>query len=336
VRRRIFLTLLSATAAGVLGCPSARGQRAPKLRRIGYLAGESQPTSPDAIRSLHFVQGLAELGYVEGRDYVMEWRFADWKAERLLSMARELVALDVDVLVGTTQVAVRAAQQATQSIPIIMAISIDPIQAGLVESLARPGGNTTGLSSANEETYTKQLDLLKAFAPNLNRIAFLGSPGGIPDRASSKPLPPKRLASAADAMGILIVRRDVFEPAEIEQAISEVKRGGAQAVIVASAALLNINRRLVAGTALKLKLPTISQRAEFAHAGGLMSYGESARDFHRRSAYYVDKIFKGAKPGDLPVELPTRFQFVINAKTAKALNLEIPPELFGTADEVIE
>jgi putative ABC transport system substrate-binding protein len=332
VRRRDFIALFGGIAA-MPALRQARAQNTAKVFRIGYLAGE---TSRDPSRPANpaFVNSMRDLGYVEGQNYVVEWRRADWQYERMSELARELVQLGVDVIVATTQPAVKAAQRATTQIPIVMAISVDPVSAGLVASLARPGGNTTGLSSANEGTTLKQLDLLALLTPGLSRIAYLVNPAGVTALDPKRPLS-RALSLGAQKLNLTIQRIDVYNPADIDNAFARMGADRIEAVMTNSSPLLNSRASQVAALALAHRLPSIAQRREYVLAGGLLSYGESGADFVRRTAYYVDKILKGAKPADLPVELATRFYLAINRKTAAALELTIPPQLIAAADDVI-
>ena len=333
MRRRDFLGLLGVAAA--VRPTIANAQKNGRAFRIGYLAAERSSTSPNSRHS-HFVQEMASLGYVDGKNLTIEWRFADWQFERLPDLARDLARLKVDVIVATTQLAVRAAQNASSHIPIVMSVSTDPVRMGLVNSLAHPGGNTTGISSANDETVVKQLDLLRLMVPNLARVAYLinAAPTASPNPYLART--PTHLDVAAQKLGIEVQRIAAQEPAAINSAFDKMRTAQVHALIVASNYLFNAQRTNVARLALDRKLPSISQRAEYAAAGGLMSYGESASGFGRRTAHFVDKILKGAKPADLPVELPVRFQLVVNQKTADALHLSIPMQLRTIADEIIE
>jgi putative tryptophan/tyrosine transport system substrate-binding protein len=327
--RRDFIMFLS--GAAVAWPLAARGQKSSRrLYRIGILSGAS------VSESKLFPAEMKKLGYIEGQDYVAERRFASFKYDRLPALALELVQLNVDVIVATTRPAVQAAQQATATIPIVMYVSADPVGMGLVASLARPGANTTGLSAANDETYPKQLELLNSAVPNLSRIAFLINPtdGSLQSQYISKI--PNTLQDAAAKLGITMQRIDALNPADIETAFAAMKQERAQAVMMNSAPLLNALRSRVSKLAVTHKLPSISQSREYAQVGGLMSYGEGEAEIARRIAYFVDKILKGAKPADLPVELPTRFNLAINLRTAKALGLTIPPSLLVAATDVIE
>jgi putative ABC transport system substrate-binding protein len=261
----------------------------------------------------------------------MEWRFADAKPERYSEFAAEFVRLKVDVIVVGTPAAVGAVQQATSTIPIVMGYSVDPVGNGFVASLARPGGNTTGLSSSQDDATPKQVELLTIAVPNLSRVGLLANP----DSPNFNPVL-KNVRAAAQEVGLILVPAEMRSPQEASSAFATMARERVGAVIVMSDALTVMQRDRIAELALKDRLPTIFPLREYVVAGGLMAYGENIRDFFRRAAFYVDKIFKGAKPADLPIEQPTRFFLTLNLKTAKALGLEVPPTLLARADEVIE
>jgi putative ABC transport system substrate-binding protein len=330
VRRRDFITLVGGVAAG---WPlAARAQQGERMRRIGFLSGAARPVSWESSLYGGFLQALRELGYVEGRDFVVEWRFAEGRNEIIPALAAELVRSNVDVIVLTTSMAVRPTQQLTQTIPIIMGISYDPVGNGFVDSLARPGGNTTGLTSSADDTAPKQLELLRAMVPNLTRVGVLVNPDG-PYVTSLI----KNLYAAAQTVGIVLTRMDAGKTQDIDSAFATMnERGGLEGIVVVSDALFTAQRYRIAELAFAGRLPSVFQQREYVEAGGLMSYGQGFRDFFRRAAFYVDKIFRGAKPADLPVEQPTKFDLVINLKTAKALGLTVPPTLLTLADEVIE
>jgi putative ABC transport system substrate-binding protein len=327
MRRREFITLLAGAAAG---WPfAARAQPAGNRWRIGWLGGASSATAFDAVAG--FPQGMRELGYVEGKDFIIEYRFAEGRYERFPELAAELVGLNVDVIVLGTPAAVRAAQQATKTIPIVMGYSTDPVGNGFVASLAHPGGNTTGLASSTDDSSPKQLELLAIAVPKLSRAAVLinrGSP------TSSAVL--KNAEAAAQKAGLVLLPVEARNEQEIENAFAALAREHVQAVMVASDAFFFLQRQRLAELALTNRLPSMFGQREYAEAGGLLSYGESLQEFFRRAASFVDRIFKGAKPGDLPIEQPTKFHLVINRKTADALGLTIPPLLYIFADEVIE
>ena len=327
-RRRVIFAL----GAGALAAPLASfaQQTQAKIARIGFLSAASDSGfGAKAVEALR--AGLRDLGYMEGRNIFIETRWAEGKYERLPELARELVRLKVDVIVAVPSPAIRAAQQATSTIPIVFATTGDPVGSGFAASLARPGGNITGLSNSNLDVSAKLLDLLKAIAPKLTRVAMLGNPG-----SSTQPAHLKSTQAAARTVGIQILAVEARSPEEIERGFARMTREGAGAVIIAADSLFLAQSRRIAELALNHRLPSISQHPFYAEAGGLMSYGQNTLEGYRRAASYVDKILKGAKPGDLPIEQPTRFQLLINRKTAKALGLTIPPELLLSADEVIE
>jgi ABC-type uncharacterized transport system substrate-binding protein len=327
VRRREFITLLGGAVAA---WPLAAGaQQSGKIRRIGLLSGaarEATSTNYDA-----FLQGMRELGYVEGRDFVMEYRFADGSYERFPELAAELVRLNADVIVTGTTAAIRSLQQATTTIPIVLAYSTNPVGNGFVASLARPGGNITGLSGSSEDTSPKQLELVATTVPNVTRIGMLGNPA-TPTYADVR----KAAQNAAEKVGLTLVPIEARNSQEIESAFAEFNNQHVQAFVAAADAVFFTQRRQIAELALRNRLPSMFSQREYAEAGGLMSYGENLANFFRRAASFVDKILKGAKPGDLPIEQPTRFNLVINRKTADALGVTIPPQLYIFADEVIE
>jgi len=327
MRRRAFITLLGGAAAA---WPlAARAQQAGKVWRIGVLSGASRETAFTNYEG--FLQGMRELGYVEGRDFVMEYRFAEGQYERFPDFAAELVRLNVDViLIGATS-AIRMLQRATTTIPIVLAYSTDPVGNGFVASLSRPGGNITGLSSSSDDTAPKQLELVATVVPNVSRIGLLGNPAS-PTYTDVR----KGAQNAAQKVGLTLVSVEARNPQEIEAAFASFVSERVQAFISAGDALFFAQRRQIAELALKSRLPSMFSQREYAAAGGLMSYGENLSEFFRRAASFVDKIFKGAKPGDLPMEQPTRFNLVINRKTADALGVAIPPQLYIFADEVIE
>jgi putative tryptophan/tyrosine transport system substrate-binding protein len=330
IRRREFIsTLCGMAAAWPL---AARAQQTGTLRRIGFLFGAipaAQLGSDDLGRG--FTQGMRELGYLEGKDFVVEWRSGEGQYERLTELAAELVRLKVDVIVTGSPLAVRPAQQATTTIPIVMAYSTDPVGNGFVASLARPGGNTTGLAGSSDDSAPKQLELLTTVMPKLSRVAILTNPHN-PNSAAVM----KSAQSAAEKVGLLVVPVEARSLQEIENAFAALAKQSIAAVMVGLDAVFFVHRQQLAQLALDNRLASMFAGREYAAAGGLMSYGESLREFFRRAAPFVDKIFKGAKPGELPIEQPTRFNLVINRKTADALGLTIPPQLYIFADEVIE
>jgi putative ABC transport system substrate-binding protein len=323
-RRRFLLTSLGGTLAATR---AVNAQQLGRIARIGLLGGLYSDSDP-FIEA--FKQGLRELGYVEGQNIKIEYRLAEGKTERLPSLAADLVRLKVDVIVAGSQGAV-AAKQATTAIPIVMPIITDPVRLGLVASLARPGGNVTGLATQNEELPGKWLQLVKETLPKASRVAVLFHPtydGGVQLRASEV---------AARALGILLQTLKVEGPDDFTTAFAEVQKNRAEALIVSSSPLFYLHRARLVEFAAKYRLPAMYHQSEFVVAfGGLMSYAPDFRDLFRRAAIYVDKILRGAKPADLPVEQPTKFELVINLKTAKTLGLSIPPSLLARADQVIE
>jgi putative ABC transport system substrate-binding protein len=312
-------------------CVSAEAQQPTKVPRIGYLSGASFSSSSMSARIEAFRQVLRQLGYVEGKNIFIEWRSAEENADRMQELAAELVRLQVDVIVTGGSTSTRSAKKATSTIPIVMAQDDDPVGSGFVASLARPGGNITGLSTLSPELSGKRLELLKEIVPRLSRVAVIGnltSPGS--------PQGLKEIELAAGALGVKLQHLDVQNPNDIETAFRAAGKGRADAVIELSGAVLISQRTRVAELAAKSRLPAIYHRREFVEAGGLMSYATNIIDLERRAAIYVDKILKGAKPADLPVEQPTKFEFMINLQAAKQIGLTIPPNVLARADRVIK
>ena len=328
--RRAFIGTL---AGGLLTAPfAAEAQQAAKVARLGFLA-----LNPAANPHLHeaFRQGLRDLGYVEGRNLVIEYRDAEGKLERLPALAAELVALKVDVIVAGGTLAAVAATQATKTIPIVFASAIgDPITDGLVTSLARPGGNVTGLSSLGPELVGKCLEQLTQAVPGVSRVAVLWHPGGLTERTRKDSL--KEAEVAARALGVRLQFVEARGPADFDRAFSEMTRARAGALTVWGSGMFLGERRRLVDLAAKNRLPAGYSSTEYVDAGGLMAYGPNFADLFRRAATYVDKILKGAKPAELPVEQATKFELVINLRTAKALGLTIPQSLLLRADQVIE
>jgi len=322
--------LLAGTGAVFLAAPLA-AQQAAKVARIGYLAGASRVTNPHLHEA--FRQGLRDLGYVEGRNVVIEYRDAEGKLERLPALAAELVALKVDVIMAPGTPHALAAKQATRTLPIVFAFVVDPVTDGLVTSLARPGGNVTGLSNLAPELVGKRLELLTQAVPGVGRVAVLWQPGAVPEPTGKDML--KEADVAARALGVRLQFVEARGPADIDRAFSEVTRARAGALTVVAGNMFFNERRRLVDLAAKHRLPAVYPLREFVDAGGLMAYGANLADVLRRAATYVDKILKGAKPADLPVEQPTKFELVINLKTAKALGVRIPPSVLGRADEII-
>ena len=310
-------------------CPIAEAQQAKKVPRIGYLAPQS--LSALVVRTEAFRRGLRELGYVEGKNIVIEWRSAEGKVDRLPALAAELVRLKVDVIVTTGPTGTRGAKEATSTIPIVMAQDIDPVGTGFVASLARPGGNITGLSSLVPEISGKQLELLKETVPKLSRVAILWASS---NPANAQVL--REMERIAGAFGVKLQSLDIRGPKDIETAYRGASKARADAILVLQSGVAIAHRTELAQHAIKSRLPAIYRRLEFVEDGGLMSYGASSTAMDRRAATYVDKILKGAKPTDLPVEQATKFEFIINLKAAKQIGLTIPPNVLARADKVIK
>jgi len=323
--------LIVALGAGAFAAPfgSFAQQQPTKAPRIGYLSSDSQSTIASRIEA--FRQGLRELGYVEGKNIAIEWRFAEGKADRLSGLAAELVRLKVDLIVTTGPAATRAAKDATVTIPIVMAQDSDPVGNGLVASLARPGRNITGLSSLAAEISGKRLELLKEIVPRLARVAVFGS-SITPGNAHAL----KETEFAAKKLGVQFQYVDLLAAKDIAPAFQAAANGHADAILVLSSIVVISQRPQIANLAVKSRLPTIYDRGELAEDGGLMSYGTNFTDLSRRAATYVDRILKGGKPAELPVEQPTKFELVINMKTAKSLGIKIPNSILVQATKVIE
>jgi putative tryptophan/tyrosine transport system substrate-binding protein len=326
-RRDTVLALLALGATPL----AAEAQQAAKVARIGYLAADraANPRQHEAFR-----QGLRELGYVEGRNLVIEYRDAEGKLEQFPTLAAELVALKVDVIVTSGTLAALAAKQATRTLPIVFSPAADPVASGLVTSLARPGGNVTGLSLLYSELVGKWLEQLKQAIPGVSRVAVLWQPGAFGERTEKDIL--KRAEVAARALGMQLQFVEARGPENFDRAFSEMTRARAGALTVLSSNMFVSERRRLVDLAAKNRLPAVYNVREYVDAGGLMAYGPNLADLYRRAATYVDKILKGTKPGDLPVEQPTKFELVINLKTAKTLGLTIPPSLLQRADEVVQ
>ncbi|HTS94936.1 MAG TPA: ABC transporter substrate-binding protein [Stellaceae bacterium] len=306
-----------------------------KIARIGFLNTGSLE-SPEASNVMLdvFRQALGELGYVEGRNFLLEYRTADGKLERFSELAVEIVRLGIDVIVAANTPAARAALQATRTIPIVVPVMADPVGDGLVASLAKPGGNITGLTFLGPELLPKRLALLKEALPPVSRVAALWQPGAYSERTMSSMM--QETEAAARTLGVQLVLVAVRGPDELNRALSEIVEERAEAVIVFPSPILFTERRHIVDFATTHRLPSMSMGREFVELGGLMAYGANLPDLFRRSATYVDKIIKGAKPEDLPVEQPEKFDLAINVGTAKRLGVDIPPSLLARADEVIE
>ena len=324
--RRIVISLLATVL--LITVPLAEAQQPKKIPRIGYLTASS--LSANAARIEAFRQGLRELGYVEGKNIVIEYRHAEGKFDRLPALAAELVRLKVDVIVTAGPTSTRPAKEATVTISIVMAFDNDPVGSGVVASLARPGGNITGLATLSPELSGKRLELLKEILPKISRVAVLGT-STTPGTAQEL----KEAELAAGAFGAKLQYLNVLDPKDIETAFRAAGKGRADAVLVLTSGVFNSQRKQIVELAVKNRLPAIYNAAEWVEGGGLMSYGVSVTDLYRRAATYVDKILKGAKPADLPVQQPTKFELVINLKTAKQIGLTIPPSVLARADKVI-
>ena len=310
----------------LLGVVAEAQQQPNKVPRIGYL----QIGSRLGQESEAFLQGLRDLGYVDGENIVIEYRGDPQRREdRLPELAADLVRLKVDIIVALAPPAARAAKNVTQTIPIVMRSTEDPVQAGLVESLARPGGNITGVTSISTELYGKRLELLKEVIPGLSRVAVLRRN---PDREARNF---RKMQSEARALDLQLQSLEVRGPNDFENAFRAAGKARAQALITIRNPLINNQRKQIADLTVKNRLPAIYDDRRYIDAGGLMSYGTDLADLHRRAATYVDKILKGAKPADLPVEQPTKFELVINLKAAKLIGLTVPPTVLIRADEVI-
>jgi putative ABC transport system substrate-binding protein len=310
----------------------AAAQQPKKVPRIGYLSVSDAVTASAGDEGIRLA--LRELGYIEGQNIAIEYRYSEGKAERAPELAAELVRLKVDIIVaagGPTWV--QAAKNATKTIPIVMVgLGADPVEAGLVESLARPGGNVTGVTNLSRDLGGKRLELLKEAVPKIARVAVLYDPANPLTVLESK----KNLGAAARALRLTIQPWEVRVADELEQVFAEVRKWRPDGIYPAGGGpLLNANRKRIVGFALKSRLPSIFNRGQFVDAGGLMYYGADLADSYRRVAYFVDRMLKGAKPADLPVEQPTKFEFVINLKTAKQIGVTIPPDLLARATKII-
>jgi len=308
----------------------AEAQQPKKVPRIGYLSGS--PPSAIAEHNEAFRQGLRELGYMEGKNIVIEWRSAEGKSDRLPALATELVHLKVNVIVTAGPLVTRAAKEATVTIPIVMAQDPDPVVNGFVASLARPGGNITGLSRIAPEVSGKQMELLKEIVPMLSRVAVFGT-STRPGNAQTL----REVELAAGAFGVKLQYLDILSPKDIVTAFQAAVRERADGALwIVTGSIGNPHRKKIADLAVSSRLPVIYFQRVDVEAGALMSYGVNPVDLHRRAATYVDKILKGRKPADLPVEQPTRFEFIVNLKTAKEMGLTIPPNVLARADKVIK
>ena len=328
MNRRNFITLV----AGLVAWPlAARAQQSVKVPRIGYLSPGSSSPGPFA-RHDAFREGLRELGYVEGRNIAIEYRFADGKFDRLAELAAELVGLKVDVIVAAVTQASLAAKNSTSTIPVVMMSVGDPVGSGLVSNLARPGANVTGTSSMTNDVMGKTLALLKESVPRAVRVALLRNPGNVVFQSQIW----HETEAAARSLGLELQPFGARSPDELDGTFAAIAGARADALLVQPDPILGGQLSRIVDLAHKSQLPAMYGAREYAVAGGLMAYGPDYAERYRRAAAYVDKILRGTKPGDIPVEQPTKFEFVINLKTAKALGLDVPPTLLARADEVIE
>ena len=323
--RKVFIGFALSAMLFAL-CLSAKAQEPAKVFRIGYLSSTSSERQKS--RQAAFRQGLRDLGYVEGKNIAFEYRYGDQKYERLPELVAELVRLKVDVIVAAGAPAAHAAKTATKTIPIVMQ-SGDPVGTGLVASLARPGGNITGLSDFTVDVVTKRLELLKEVVPTVSRVAVLWNPVN-----PTNPITLKETQAVAPALGVTLLALEVKEADDIDRAFAVIRKERPGALIV-FAGVVTAHARRIIELAIKSRLPAMHAAPEDVGTGGLMSYGTNFDDLFRRAATYVDKILKGAKPADLPVEQPTKFEFIINLKAAKQIGLTIPPNLLARADKVI-
>ena len=327
-RRNVVL----AFGAGVLAAAArSLAQQREKVWRIGVLSARRGPASLDADYYGGFPDRMRELGYVEGRNLAIEWRFAEGRYERLPALAAELVKMNVDVILALGPPGALAAQKATASIPVVMVVSVDPVAAGLVKSLRQPGGNITGLSNLGGDLGAKHVEMLQAVVPRLASVAVLFNPANAGHVAMQK-----NIEAAARKSGIGVLRLPAQTAAEIDAAFVTIAKGRSAALIVTLDPFFIQQEAQIAGLATRHRLPSIFPNREYAQAGGLLSYGQNQREIYRRAAGYVDRILKGAKPRDLPVEEPTRLELVVNERTAKAIGVTLPRELLLRADHVID
>lgn len=326
-RRRELLIALGAGALAWAG--AVRAQAPPTVRRIGLLSGSSPSVNAPSYRA--FRLGLRDLGWVEGKNVSIEYRYAEGRHDRLPDLAADLVRLKVDVIVTTATSDALAAQKATRAIPIVMVAAGDPVASGLVQSLMRPGGNVTGLSQMLQELGGKRLELLKEMVPKLSRVAVFWNP-----QSASATLNWQENQQSARQLGIQLHSLEVRSPMELDKAFEAATRVRADALAILPDPVITTNLERIVDFATRSRLPSIYQWSEFADAGGLATYGPDRADLFRRAATYVDKILKGTKPGDLPVEQPTKLELVVNMKTAKAIGLTLPPEIMMRATRVIE
>jgi len=330
LRKTALASILFAGAMLAVAVTAEAQQPTKKVPRIGYLTGAT--ADGQSARLEAFRQGLRELGYVEGKNIVIEYRYAEGKSDRLPGLATELVRLKVDAIVTAGPASTRSAKKASATIPIVMAQDDDPVGSGFASSLARPGRNITGSSTLSPEINGKQLELLREIVTKLSRVAVIGEDvtrPGIPQAL-------REINVAADAFGVQVQYLEVRGLKDIETAFRTASKERADATLTLNGPVLNSQRKQIAELAVKSRLPAIYPRPEYVEDGGLMSYGVNINDLYRRAATYVDKILKGAKPADLPIEQPKKFEFIINLKTAKEIGLTIPPNVLARADKVIK
>src|ERR1041384_5206484 len=306
---------------------SVEAQQLVRVPRVGYLSGCSLSSLESPIEA--FRQGLREVGYVEGKNIVIEWREAK-KLDHVREVADELVGLKMDVIISPGPAVTRPLKEATATVPIVMAQDTDPVGSGFVASLARPGGNITGLAALAPEMAGKQLEILKELAPRLSRVAILGNSNNPGDAQALR-----ETVIAAGTVDVYLRYLDVLDPKEIDSKFTAANKGHADAVLVLGNPILNAHRKQIVELAVKHRLPTAYTRPEYIEEGGLMYYGTNYNDLFRRAAGYVDRILKGAKPADLPVEQPTKFELIVNLKAAKQIGLTIPNKVLAKADRVI-
>jgi putative tryptophan/tyrosine transport system substrate-binding protein len=329
IRRREFITLLGGTT---LACPLAAGaQQAAQVRRIGVLMPFAEDHPVGQARVAAFVQGLRQLGWTDGHNVRIDYRWSAGDSDNIRKFASELIALGPDVVMAFTSAAVTALRQATSTVPIVFAVVADPVGAGYVESLARPGGNVTGFAAQEYAVGGKWMELLKEIVPRLTRVAVLRD-----SAIAAGPGQFGALQAVAPSFGVELRPIDLHDPSGIEHGIAAFAKGPNNGLIVTGSPSATLHRNLIITLAARHKLPAIYYERSFADAGGLISYGPDFIDQCRRAAGYVDRILKGERPADLPVQAPTKYELVINLKTAKALGLQIPDKLLALADEVIE
>ena len=328
MNRRGFVALIG----GALAAPLARAQQPAKMRRIGVLAVGVSSAEQQQWAQLYFLKLLREAGYEDGRNAIVEWRYAEGDVKRLPALADELVRLNVEVIVASFNQSIAAAKSVTRTVPVVMLNAISPVEQGFVDSLGRPGGNITGTAWSSPETMGKILEVLKEAAPRTTRVAILGNPGGVPGEKGYM----AAALQAGSKLGMSIQFFEATRPEEIGPALEKVAASKSQALFAAVDTILLAGLRDIATFAQKRKLPSISTAATFVDVGGLLYYGPDLNELAVRTVSYVTRILAGAKPADLPVELPSKYQLIINKKTASAIGHKIPPSLLVRADRVIE